>query len=178
MDRLSPADNYARNVAIIGSMGAGKSTVGRLVAERSSLDFVDVDLAIIDRTSMTVKELWETGGEGAYRQLESLVCLEALGRGNVVLATPGGAVVDPAVRGALSDALVVWLRVPPEVLARRVAGDQHRPLLGADPLAVLTALSAQRAELYNTLADLVLDEDQITPQEAAAMILKRLDTEE
>src|SRR2546421_12942366 len=101
-------------------MGSGKSTVGELVAARTGRRLVDADTAIESRTGSTVRELWESGGEAAYRQLESDVVVNAVGgEERVVVAAPGGAVLDPVVRAALADAFVVWLRAAPAVLAAR-----------------------------------------------------------
>ena len=105
-------------VVLVGLMGAGKSSVGSVVAARMGVTFVDVDVAIVGGTGKTVRELWEQGGEPAYRYLESKVVLDTLAEErDVVLAAPGGVVLDPAVRAALADAFVVWLRTNPATLA-------------------------------------------------------------
>src|SRR5271170_7854305 len=101
-------------------MGSGKSTVGALVAQRTERALVDVDTVIAARMSETVRELWEEGGEEAYRYLESEVVLEVLREDALtVLAAPGGVVLDPLVRAALAHSLVVWLRTSPSTLAGR-----------------------------------------------------------
>ena len=89
-------------VVLVGLMGTGKSTVGRLIAEATGRELVDVDEAITKRTGKTVRQLWEDGGEAAYRSLESGEVIEALRRGDVVVAAPGGVVMDPEVRRALA----------------------------------------------------------------------------
>ena len=123
-------------VVLVGLMGSGKSTVGALVAQRTGRKFVDVDAVITARMSKTVRELWEEGGEAAYRHLESDVVLEVLRDDTpTVLAAPGGVVLDPVVRAALADSLVVWLRTSPSTLAGRVRPGDHRPLLGDQPAA-------------------------------------------
>jgi shikimate kinase len=163
-------------VVMVGLMGAGKSTVGSLVAAATGRTFVDVDRVIVARTSKTVRELWEEGGEPAYRQLESEVVLDTLARsGDVVLAAPGGAVLDPAVRAALGPAFVVWLRADPATLAARVRHDDHRPLLGRRPVEVLTSMATERAGLYDSLADLVVDTDGRDAVTVADAVLGELD---
>ncbi len=161
-------------IVLVGLMGAGKSTVGRLVADATQRTFVDVDVAITARTGKTVRELWEEGGESAYRSLESDEVHAALHRDDVVLAAPGGAILDPAVRYALADAFVVWLRADPAVLGGRVRAGDHRPLLGADPASDLAAMAADRSALYAAVADLVVDTDVRGPGEAATWIIEHL----
>jgi shikimate kinase len=159
-------------IVLVGLMGAGKSTVGRIVAERLGRRFVDSDLAIEERTGSSVRELWEAGGEASYRRLESDVVLDALARTSpVVVAAPGGVVLDPEVRVALGGAYVVWLRGDPGTLASRVRPRDHRPLLGSDPKAVLTAMAADRAELYRQVADAVIDIDGVDADSLADRVI-------
>jgi len=133
-------------VVLVGLMGSGKSTVGALVAQRTGRNFVDVDAVITARMSKTVRELWEEGGEAAYRHLESDVVLEVLRDDrSTVLAAPGGVVLDPVVRAALTDSLVVWLRTSPSTLAGRVRPGDHRPLLGDQPAETIAAMAEMRS---------------------------------
>lgn len=166
------------SIALIGLMGSGKSTVGAVVAARTGLPLVDVDRVIIARTGRTVRELWAEGGEAAYRALESEVAIEALdGPHDVVLAVPGGAILDPEVRAALAGASVVWLRTDPSVLGTRVRADDHRPLLGADPAADLAEMAKARDAIYAAEADLVIDTDDLEPSVIADRILEWLHAE-
>ncbi|MHB1138964.1 MAG: shikimate kinase [Microthrixaceae bacterium] len=158
-------------LVLVGLMGAGKSTVGRLVADALGRELVDVDVAIEARTGRTVRELWEDGGEAAYRGLERATVLDSLTRADVVVAAPGGVVLDPEVRAALEPARVVWLRADPEVLGARVRAGDHRPLLGPDPAADLADMSQARAGLYASVADLVVDSDAAGPGATASRIL-------
>ena len=153
-------------------MGAGKSLVGDLVAQKLGWEMIDVDVAITARNGLTVREIWEHGGEEAYRHLESDVVLQALRRSEpVVIAAPAGIVLDPAVRTALSDGDVIWLRADPAVLAGRVRPGDHRPLLGDDPLLVLATMNADRASLYLDLADFVIDTDHVDGGAVAALVI-------
>src|ERR1700685_3314192 len=116
------------NVVLVGLMGTDKSTVGALLAIATGRTLIDTDAAISTMTGKAVRELWEKGGEGAYRQMESQVVLDSLsGAVPCVIAAPGGAVLDPAVRAAVVDAFVVWLRTEPATLAERVHPGDHRP---------------------------------------------------
>lgn len=145
-------------IVLVGLMGAGKSTVGRIVAERTGRSLVDTDTAIGAQTGKSVRELWEQGGEAAYRALESSTVLTALrGVSPVVIAAPGGVILDAEVRDALTGAFVAWLEVDPALLAARVKPDDHRPLLGDDPYAVLSEMAAARNDLYRSVADVVVE---------------------
>ncbi len=164
-----------RTVVLVGLMGSGKSTVGALVAQRSGQEFVDVDAVITARLSKTVRELWEEGGEAAYRYLESDVVLEVLRDDTpTVLAAPGGAVLDPDVRAILADCFVVWLRTSPSTLAGRVRPGDHRPLLGDDPAETFAAMAEMRSELYRDVATAIIDTDDRAPESIADEVLELL----
>ena len=159
-------------------MGSGKTTVGQIVARGTGRRFIDTDDEIEARTGRTVRELWEQGGEAAYRELESRVVLEGLDGvdGGVLIAAPGGAVLDPDVRAALrrSDVVVVWLHADPAVLARRVLPGDHRPLLGDHPGDVLRQMELERASVYASVADAVIETDGKDPDTVAAEVLKAI----
>jgi len=154
-------------------MGAGKSTIGRIVATQTGRELIDTDDAIRRRTGKSVRELWEEGGEAAYRALESSVVLDALRQDDpLVVAAPGGIVLDPVVRDAMTQAFVVWLHVDPAILARRVRPDDHRPLLGRDPYAVLSTMARERDDLYlGTLAEIVEVKDGADPAAIAVQVI-------
>ena len=157
-----------KTVVLVGLMGSGKSTVGALVAQRTGRALVDVDAVITARMSKTVRELWEEGGEAAYRYLESDVVLEVLrDAAPTVLAAPGGAVLDPAVRAALVDSFVVWLRTSPSTLAGRVRSGDHRPLLEDSPAEAFAAMAEMRSGLYRQVADAIIDTDGRAPESIA-----------
>ena len=161
-------------IVLVGLRGSGKSTVGRLVAEATGRELVDVDVAITTRTGKTVRQLWEEGGEAAYRSLERDEVLATLGRSDVVLAAPGGVILDPTVRDALGDAFVAWLRARPATLAARVRAGDHRPLLGENPEDDFATMDAERAHLYAAVADITLDADGNSPDALAAELVERL----
>lgn len=157
-----------KQVVLVGLMGSGKSTVGALLAERTGRVFVDVDIDIAQETGKTVRELWEAGGEAAYRKLESEAVLRVLA-GDVpsVLAAPGGVVLDPAVRAALAGNFVVWLRTRPTTLAGRVHAGDHRPLLGDRPAETLAVMADERSDLYRRVATATIDTDDRAPDAVA-----------
>ena len=139
-------------------MGSGKSTVGRRVAARLGRRLRDSDAEVEARTGRTVREIFETDGEPAFRAEEARALAEALADPvPAVVAAAGGVVLDPANRDRLRAAgTVVWLDAPPEDLARRVGSRNHRPLLGDDPLVALRRLDGERRPLYEEVADHVV----------------------
>lgn len=155
-------------------MGSGKTTAGRRVAAALGRPFVDSDDQVEARTGRTVREIFETEGEPAYRVLEREALVAALeAEEPSVVAAAGGVVLDPQNRVALARAAtVVWLRADPAVLAGRVSGGRdHRPLLASDPLGTLTRLTGERQHLYEEVADHVLDVDDLRPSELVARIV-------
>ncbi len=165
-----------RHLACIGLMGSGKSTVGRLVADRLEWAFVDVDDLIEATTGCTVADLWEHGGEDAYRPLEQSIVVDALGAmRHSVLATPGGVVLDrhavQAIEGG--DVMAVYLRCNPDQLAERIAHDQGhaRPLVDDHPGEVMRAMFTARDRTYLELADAVVEVDALTADQAATAVL-------
>lgn len=162
------------HVVLIGLMGSGKSTVGARVAALLDRRFIDVDEVIVARTGLTVRELWERGGEAAYRPLERDIVVHTLSEdGPDVLAAPAGAVLDPLVQKAFqaADPLTVWLRAEVDTLASRVDVSDHRPLLGPHPGEALQAMADDRVELYTRLADLVLDIEGVSADELANKVV-------
>lgn len=158
---------------LIGMMGAGKSTVGHLVAGLLGWPYLDSDDEIRRRTGRTVPEIWHSDGEAAFRAQESAVLAEATsGTEPVVVAVAGGAVLDPANRERIvGTGLVVWLRARPETLAARVGDGAGRPLLDDDPATALLALDQARRPVYQDLADVSVDVDNRTPTEVADLVV-------
>jgi shikimate kinase len=164
-----------KQVVLVGLMGSGKSTVGALVAARTGRVFVDVDIVIAEETGKTVRELWEEGGETAYRSLESDAVLRVLASDTPsALAAPGGVVLNPTVRAALAGSVVVWLRTRPMTLAGRVHAGDHRPLLGDKPAETLAAMADERSELYREVATATVDTDGLTPDAVADVVVRLL----
>jgi shikimate kinase len=147
-----------RHLVLVGMMGSGKTTVGRRVAAALGRRLRDSDEEVEARTGRTVREIFETDGEPAFRAEEAQALAEALADPEpVVVAAAGGVVLDPGNRARLREAgTVVWLDGTPEDLARRVTRGDHRPLLGDDPLAALRRLDVERRPLYAEVADHVV----------------------
>jgi shikimate kinase len=168
-----------RKVLLIGMMGAGKSTTGRLLADRLGWRYLDSDDEIERQTGRTVPQIWKEDGEPAFRQEESRVLAEASASdGPAVVSVAGGAVLDLENRALIRRAgLVVWLRAEVPTLARRVGTGAGRPLLEGGPAAALALLSERRAPVYAELADLVFDVDRMSPPQVVDSIVDALDAE-
>lgn len=158
---------------LVGMMGAGKSTVGHLLADRLECPYYDSDAQVESTTGRTVPEIFAEDGEAAFRRAESAALRQALaGDGSVVVSVAGGAVVDPANRALLRrSGRVVWLRARPATLAARVGDGAGRPLLAGDPATVLARLEAERRPLYAEVADDVVDVDELAPAAVADRVL-------
>lgn len=162
----------APRLLLVGMMGSGKTTVGRLLAERLGWRYVDSDEEVEAATGQTVAQLFEEGGEEGFRAAETAALVGALADdGPVVVAVAGGAVLDPANRDLLRrSGTVVWLRARPETLAGRVGSGAHRPLLAGSPAETVVRLDASRRPLYEHVADLVVDVDDLAAPAVAERI--------
>jgi len=154
------------NIFLIGLMGAGKSTVGRRLAKRLNLQFLDSDQAIEHRTGATVSLIFEIEGEAGFRKREKDIIDELTKHSGIVLSTGGGVVLDPDNRLVLATrGVVVYLRTGLAQLVRRTSRDSKRPLLKPDDSATkLQELLEIRGPLYKDIADLVIDTDHRSPQ--------------
>lgn len=157
---------------LVGLMGAGKSTVGPLVAERLGLPFVDTDDLVERRSGRRIPDLFTDGGD-AFRALECDAIAEVAAGATAVVATGGGAVLDEANRIVMRrTGIVVWLRASAATLAARVGDGGGRPLLsGRDPLAHLGALAADRREAYEAAAHEIIDVDGRDVQEVTEEVV-------
>ncbi len=155
---VAAAPLFRRTIVLVGMMGAGKTSIGRRLAGRLGLPFSDADAEIEIAAGCTIPELFERYGERAFREGERRVIRRLLAGGPRVIASGGGAFMDPETRKAMREgALSVWLRCPIPVLTRRVAARDNRPLLaGGDPAAILEGLMARRHPVYAE-ADVIVD---------------------
>jgi shikimate kinase len=163
----------AQHVLLVGMMGAGKSTVGRIVGDRMRRPFRDNDADVERRTGQTVPEIFAERGEPAFRSEERAALCAALASGvPSVIAIAGGAVLDPESRRRVrSGGVVVWLDAPPYVLADRVGAGAGRPLLEVDPAGTLWRLDAVRRPVYRDLATVVVRVGSRSPQSVAEEIV-------
>ena len=164
-------------IVLVGFMAAGKSSVGRILAERLAWEFVDFDRAITERAGRSPGDVIREEGEPAFRALEAQVTAELGSRRHVVLAPGGGWATQPGLVDSLGPGTVlVWLRVSAREAVRRAESDSvDRPLLGPqeDRVERMETLLRQREPWYGK-ADLVLDVDERTPEDAADEIIRLL----
>ena len=166
------SDRRIVNLALIGFMGAGKTSVGRLVADQLRFDYLDTDELIQTRTGRSITEIFEIDGEPAFRALEEKIIVELAGRKKTVIATGGGAPLNPKNLASLkSHALVVSLWSSPEKIWERVRHQSHRPLLhDKNPQAKICELLALREPFYKQ-ADVLLNTDLRSLREVAQQVV-------
>ena len=167
------------NLVLIGLRGTGKSTVAELLAQRLGWDWCDADAEIERRAGMTIRQIFESSGEPAFRDWETQVVTDLARRERTVLALGGGAVVRPENRAAISgQGTIVWLTASPETLWARIQADAttaaRRPNLsaGGGINEIIATLDARR-EVYRQCADLEVDTEGKTPEQIADVILER-----
>lgn len=161
-----------KRIFLIGLSGSGKSTTGRILAQRLGWEFIDTDHQIEHEAGATIAELFAREGEAAFRQRELRALRAAAAHEPAVIATGGGAPTIPEARPILGTGFVVWLAVSPHVAAHRILtapNGSERPLLAGDPRARLEALLQARIDLYRA-ADAAVDCDELTPDEQAEEI--------
>lgn len=165
------------NIYLVGMMGAGKTTVGKLLARRLRRRFIDADQEIERRCGVRIPVIFDIEGEAGFRGREAQIIAELTSLDGVVLATGGGAVLSAENRRLLaSRGTVVYLRAQPADLYQRVRQDKNRPLLATgNPRARLEELYAQRDPLYRDVADLVIETGTQNVQALARELLAKLE---
>lgn len=161
-----------KNIFLVGLMGAGKTTVGRQLAHRLGKQFYDSDQEIEDRTGVRVSVIFDIEGEAGFRAREAETIERLTQKDNVVLATGGGAILNPDNRACLAQrGFVIYLHAQPRDLWQRTRHDQSRPLLRTeDPLATLKAFYEARDPLYRSVAHLVID----TGKQSVSALMRQL----
>lgn len=165
------------NVILVGPMGAGKSTIGRFLAETLKWPFYDTDREVESRSGANIPWIFDVEGEEGFRRRESEVLQELCALQNCVIATGGGTVLDGENRKRLRQSgWVLFLKVTLEQQVQRTLKDKNRPLLhlGEDPKDVLQRLSQQRCPLYEEVADLIIESQTQHPKEMVKRVLKGL----
>jgi shikimate kinase len=163
----------ANAVFLIGMMGAGKSTIGRLLAHAIGFDFVDADRELESRSGVPIPTIFEIEGEAGFRRREAALLDELSERPNIVLATGGGAVLDPQTRQLLRErGLVIYLRATADEVFRRTRKDRNRPLLQTDdPRARIAQLLAEREPLYAETAHITVQSAAANPKRLVERLL-------
>ncbi len=170
-----PANPVAPVVVIVGPPGAGKTTVGALLATRLGVAFRDNDADIESATGKTVSEIFVSDGEQVFRAAEAAAVARTVSSFSGVVSLGGGAVLNPDTRDALSGLRVLYLRVGLAEAVRRVGMAQSRPVLTLNPRSALRELLAQRTPMYEQVATVTIDTDGRTPEEVAAQAAQELE---
>lgn len=165
----------AQHLVLVGMMGSGKTTIARIVGERLGRPVLDSDQLVEARTGRTVRDIFATDGEPAFRALETEVLREALATTTPsVIAAAGGVVLSAENRRLLttSASRVVWLCADPSTLVERVRGGGHRPLLDADPAGTLQRMFVEREPLYREVADAIVLVDHRSVADVVEAVLR------
>jgi shikimate kinase len=172
---VSPPLRGTRTIALVGLMGAGKSSIGRRLAQRLGLPFIDADTEIEAAAGATIEEIFQRHGEQAFRDGERRVIARLLESPRHVLATGGGAFMDASTRALIRARTVsIWLRADIELMLARIGRRGNRPLLkSGEPRAVLEQLMAQRYPIYAE-ADLTVDSIDGPPEATLERVLAAL----
>ncbi|NMP30471.1 shikimate kinase AroK [Thalassotalea sp. M1531] len=167
-----------RNIFLVGPMGAGKSTIGRELADKLHLEFFDSDQEIERRTGADISWVFDLEGEEGFRKREEDVIDDLTEMQGIVLATGGGSVISPQVRNRLSArGIVVYLETTIDKQVARTQRDRRRPLLqtSEEPRSVLEKLAVERNPLYEEIADVIVQTDDQSAKVVAHKIVERLD---
>lgn len=165
------------NIFLVGLMGSGKTTIGRALAKRLGLRFVDADHEIEARTGATIPLIFEIEGEASFRQREADVIRDLTGQQGIVLATGGGAILNEQSRRFLRErGTVIYLRASVSSLVQRTSHDRNRPLLQTgDPKAKFETLARERGPLYEQVAHIIIETGRPNVQAIVQTILSQLE---
>jgi len=165
-----------KSIVLVGLMGAGKTCIGRRLASRTGLPFVDADDEIAKAADCTVEEIFERYGEQAFRDCERKVISRLMDEGPKIVATGGGAFMDPETRTRIKQSgISVWLRAELDILVERTGRRGGRPLLkNGDPASILGKLMEERYPVYEE-ADIVVDSGDVPPDVTVANVEKAIE---
>ncbi|MCW5197090.1 shikimate kinase AroK [Buchnera aphidicola] len=168
-----------RNIFLIGPMGAGKSTIGRLLTQELNMEFYDSDQELENRTGVDISWIFDIEGELGFRIREEKIIDELTRMSSIVLATGGGSIISKDIRNFLSSrGIVIYLQASVQKQLMRTKKDSYRPLLktGDDMSVVLQRLAFQREELYKSITDLTFNTDNKNVKSIVYNIIKMLKT--
>ena len=168
--------NQSDSIILIGPMGSGKTSTGRILAKKIGFNFLDTDEEVVERTGVSIAYIFDVEGETGFRQREHQALKKFIDDDNVVIATGGGIVVHDESRAIIqSHKTVVYLKTSIEKQIERATVSDKRPLLiDTDPASKLQELMLTREPLYEEISDVKIDTNERTPSEIALEIIDRL----
>lgn len=175
----NPYVNFQTPIFLVGMMGSWKSTVGKKLAEKTNLNFIDIDDEIECKTSSLIVDIFKNDGEVYFRKLESKVLRESANIGNRIISTGGGVILLPENRSILkTKGYTIYLKASPEVLANRIRNIGKRPLLNTRiyPVTQLENILIKRKLFYKEVAHFTLDTDLMTSNDVTQAIINHLRT--
>ncbi|MDD3150869.1 MAG: shikimate kinase [Candidatus Gastranaerophilales bacterium] len=162
-----------KNIVLIGLMGSGKTTIGKLLAQKLGLNFIDTDSIIEKEANKTINEIFENYGEELFRKLESNTIKEISKREEKVISTGGGIVENPEnMQNLRKNGIIVYLEAGPKELYERIKGDNNRPLLKNNPKDTLKNLFEKRSPLYKQ-ADIIVNTEHKESYEIINEIIEK-----
>lgn len=178
---MPPSDNFYINfktpIFLVGMMGSWKSTIGKKLAEKTNLNFIDTDNEIEHKTSKLIIDIFKNDGESHFRKLESAVLNESAYIGNQIISTGGGVILLPENRSILkTKGYTIYLKASPKVLANRIRNIGKRPLLnsGSSMVTQLSKILEERKSFYKEVSHFTLATDSMTCDEATQAIIKHM----
>ena len=168
--------NQSDSIILIGPMGSGKTSTGRILAKEMDFNFLDTDEEVVERTGVSIAYIFDVEGESGFRQREHKALMKFLDNDKMVIATGGGIITHDKSRAILQDQKrVVYLKTSIEQQIERAKVSDKRPLLiDTDPASILQELMLTREPLYEEISDIKIDTDERTPSEIALEIIDRL----
>lgn len=162
------------NIALIGMMGSGKSTIGKLLAEKLNLNFIDTDEEIVKITNSSINQIFEQQGEDSFREIETTVLKKVLNKKEQVVSTGGGIIKKEENRNLLKDITTIYLQAEDTTLFERVKNDNTRPLLNTKNLLnTIQTILNERKSLYEQ-ANFIIDTTDKSPQEVVNEIMEKI----
>ena len=162
------------NIALIGMMGSGKSTIGKLLADKLNMKFIDTDEEIIKLSNCSINKIFETQGEKAFREIEKIVLSKVLKLDNQIISTGGGIIKEEQNRELLKGVTTIYLQADDSTLFERVKNDNTRPLLNTNNLlTTIQTILSERKHLYEK-ATLIIDTTNKSPENIVKEIMEKI----
>ena len=166
-------------IILVGMMGAGKTTIGKLLSNQLAFNFIDLDRRIEEKSGVKINTIFEIEGEEGFREREYLALNEALAEEKVIISTGGGVVVKDINRSLIqkSEAMVVYLKASLDILLSRLKNDTTRPMLNKDnKLLSLQKLLSEREPFYENLADFIIDTSHLKTNDVLKTITEKMES--